>query len=278
MPEPRWRSWARRTRIPFAAKLAWNAALSPLQAPGLVILNSGRCGSTVLSWMLHDHPRVYSHGEVFLRYQARYAGRPRAPDPLRYLRRDRLRAGRRHFVMSVHFLRGQHLRPDVVGMGLEEFLDAIGALGFERVALLERRNSLRVLLSSYAGSRRDVWHVPADSEPERRTFALDPEDVEFARIRLPLLVWLEEFERSYAEARPLVAARGGVHLTYEEDVLPDPRIGYRKLCRALGESPVEVPVPLRRANPFAARDVVDNFVDVARVLEGTRFAWMLEAE
>jgi hypothetical protein len=24
--------------------------------------------------------------------------------------------------------------------------------------------------------------------------------------------------------------------------------------------------------------VVDNFVDVARVLEGTRFAWMLEAE
>lgn len=276
MPEPRWKSWARRTRIPFAAKLAWNAALSPLQAPGLVILNSGRCGSTVLSWMLHAHPRVFSHGEVFFRYQRVYGARAGRPEPLRYLARDRRRAGRRHFVLSVHFLRGQHL--EIVGMGLEELLDAIAALGLDRIALLERKNSLRVLISSYAGSRRGTWHVPAATETERKSFVLDPRSVEFARTKQPLLAWLEEFERAYAEARPLVAARGGVHLTYEDDVLPDPRIGYRKLCRAIDEPPVEVAVPLRRANPFAARDVLENFAAVERVLEGTRFAWMLDAE
>jgi hypothetical protein len=226
--------------------------------------------------MLHSHPRVFSHGEVFLRYQRIYRGRARRPDPLRYVDRDRLRAGRRHFVLSVHVLRGQHL--DIAEMELEELLDALGALGIERIALLERRNSLRVLISSYAGSRRGAWHVPAGGEAERQSFVLDPGAVEFARTTRPLLDWLEEFERAYGEARPIVAARGGIHLTYEEDVLPDPRIGYRKLCRALGEPPVDIPVPLRRANPYSARDVVENYAAVERELRGTRFAWMLESE
>lgn len=241
-----------------------------------MILNSGRCGSTVLSWMLHSHPRIFSHGEVLFRYDRIYRGRARRPDPMRYLDRDRRRAGRRHFVLSVHFLRGQHL--DMVGMGLEELLDAIGALGIERIALLERRNSLKVLISSYAGSRRRTWHVPAGGEAERQSFALDPGSVEFARTRKPLLEWLEEFERAYEEARPIVAAREGIHLTYEEDVLPDPRLGYRKLCHALGEPPVDIPVPLQRANPYHARDVLENYAAVERELRGTRFAWMLESE
>jgi hypothetical protein len=241
-----------------------------------VILNSGRCGSTVLSWMLHSHPRIFSHGEVFHRYQRIHGGRARRPDPLRYLDRDRRRAGRRHFALSVHFLRGQHL--DIVGMELEELLDALGALGIDRIALLERRNSLRVLISSYAGSRRGSWHVPAGGEAERQSFVLEPDAVEFAGSTRPLLSWLEEFERAYDEARPIVAARGGIRLTYEEDVLPDPRIGYRKLCSALGEPALEVPVPLRRANPYSARDVVENHAALERELRGTRFAWMLESE
>jgi len=227
--------------------------------------------------MLHAHPRVFSHGEVFLRYEKTFEGR-RRPDPIRYLLRDRRRAGRRHFVFSVHFLHGQHLRPDLVNLRLEEFLDAIRDRGFERVALLERRNYLRVLLSLQAGLLREQWHVPADAKSEPWVFELDPGAVEFARTRLPLIAWLEEFERGYAEARRLVAARQGLYLTYEEDVLPDPRIGYQKLCAVLGEQPVEVEVPLRRANPFAIRDMLRNFDEVERELRGTRFAWMLEEE
>jgi hypothetical protein len=228
--------------------------------------------------MLHAHPRVFSHGEVFFRYEKTFEGRRLRPDPIRYLERDRLRAGRRHFVFSVHFLHGQHLRPDLVNLRLEEFLDAIGERGFERVVLLERRNHLRVLLSRYAGAMRERWHVPADAKTERRAFELDPGAVEFARTRLPLTAWLEEFERGYAEARPLVAARQGLYLTYEKDVLPDPRIGYRRLCAALGVQPVDVEVPLRRSNPFAIRDMLRNFDKVERELRGTRFAWMLDAE
>lgn len=163
-------------------------------------------------------------------------------------------------------------------MGLEELLDAFGSLGLDRIALLERRNSLRVLISSYAGTQRGTWHVPAGGETERRSFELDPRSVEFSRARRPLLAWLEEFERAYGEARPIVAARGGVHLTYEEDVLPDPRIGYRKLCGVLGESPLDVPVPLRRGNPYSIREVLENYAAIERELSGTRFAWMLESD
>lgn len=244
----------------------------------MVILNSGRCGSTVLSWMLDAHPRVYSHGEVFLRYQRIFEGRRRRPDPLRYLQRDMLRAGRRQFVFSVHFLRAQHLRPDLVNLGLEQFLDAMPELGIERIALLERRNYLRVLVSNYAGSLRQSWHVPAHATSEVQAFELNPAAVEFARTRLPLIAWLKEFERGYAEARPLVESRGGLILTYEDDVLPDPRIGYRKLCATLGVPPVEVEVPLTRANPFPVRAMLRNLDAIERELRGTRFAWMLDSD
>lgn len=228
--------------------------------------------------MLHAHPRIFSHGEVFLRYGRELSEHPGREDPLRYLKRDMRRAGRRHFVFSLHFLHGQHLRPDLVDMGLEEFLDAIRPLGVDRVALLERRNSLRVILSKYAGELRETWHNRPGQDPAPTSFALDPRWVDFARVRMPLLAWLEEFERGYEEARPLVAARGGTHLTYEDDVLPDPRIGYGRLCAALGQPAVDVEVPLTRANPFPVRDILSNFGEIERELRGTRFAWMLEDE
>ena len=107
---------------------------------------------------------------------------------------------------------------------------------------------------------------------------LFPHVVEIGGTRMGLVEWLEEFERGYAEARRLIAARAGLYLTYEDDVLSDPRIGYRKLCVALGESVVDVEVPLRRANPFAVRDMLENYDQVARVLHGTRFAWMLDGD
>jgi hypothetical protein len=228
--------------------------------------------------MLNSHPRVLARGEVFLRFGRTYEGRQRRPDPFRYLRRDMLRAGRRHFAFSVHFLRFQHLRPDLVNVGLEAFVDAMPGLGVGRIVLLERRNYLRVLLSSRAGELREHWHVLPGTPVELKTFTFDPHVVEIGGTRKGLVEWLEEFERAYAEARKLVAAREGLYLTYEEDVLPDPRVGYRKLCAALGEPALEVEVPLRRANPFAVRDMLENFDQVARALRGTRFAWMLDRD
>lgn len=228
--------------------------------------------------MMHAHPRVFSRGEVFLRFSETYAGRRRRPEPLRYLQRDMRRAGRRHFLFSVHFLRGQHLRPDLVGMELEAFLDAIRPLGIDRVALLERRNSLRVIVSKHAGELREAWHVRPGMNPEAPSFALDPRSVDFARMRMPLLDWLEEFERGYEEASRLVIPFGGTYLSYEDDVLPDPRIGYRKLCAILDLPPVEVEVPLVRATPFRLQDLLTNYDEIERELRDTRFGWMLENE
>ncbi|HYO47814.1 MAG TPA: hypothetical protein VEY33_14110 [Gemmatimonadota bacterium] len=243
-----------------------------------MILNSGRCGSTVLLRMLDAHPRACSRGEVFHRYDTIYGGCPRRPDPLRYLERELRRVGRRHFVFSVHFLRAQHLRPDLLDMQLEEFLRVVHGMGVNRIVLLERRNYLRIILSSYAGALREQWHVPALGESEVKSFVLDPDRVEFARTTLPLTAWLEEFERGYAEARGLVAAVSGLYLTYEEDVLPDPGIGHRKLCAVMGLPALDVEVSLRRSNPFPVREMLRNFEKVERHLRGTRFAWMLDAE
>lgn len=228
--------------------------------------------------MLNAHPRVLSRGEVFLRYGRAYEGKSRRPDPFRYLRRDMLRAGRRHYVFSVHFLRAQHLRSDLVDVSLEAFIDAMPGIGVAAIVLLERRNHLRVLLSSRAGELRAHWHVPPEVPVELTTFAFDPHVVEIGGTRMGLVEWLEEFERGFTEARRLVAARGGLYLSYEEDVLPDPRIGYRKLCGLLGERAAEVEVPLARANPFAIREMLSNFDVVQRHLRGTRFAWMLDAD
>jgi hypothetical protein len=92
---------------------------------------------------------------------------------------------------------------------------------------------------------------------------------------LPLVAFLEGFDRFHA-ALDDVLGDEALRLTYETDILDDPRQAYLATCRWLDEVPAPVVVRFARTTPFPLRDVIENFDEVAEALHGTPWAWMLD--
>ena len=93
-----------------------------------------------------------------------------------------------------------------------------------------------------------------------------------------LLEHLADLHADVERLRGLLGARRCLELVYEDDVLPDPRIALQKSCAFLGIDAIDLPVRRGRTTPQSIAEVVDNFADLQRALEGTTFEWMLDDE
>ena len=86
-----------------------------------------------------------------------------------------------------------------------------------------------------------------------------------------MLVQREQFRR----LDELLANRNVLRLTYEDDIAPDPRIGYRRTCEFFGIQYEPAEVRLGKSNPFPLAEILVNYSEVERALRDTPFAWML---
>ena len=119
--------------------------------------------------------------------------------------------------------------------------------------------------------------MQADAAVPLTRIRVDIESLRLAESK-PLLVHLEDLQADSDRLRGLLDARHCLQLIYEDDVLPDPRVALQKACAFLGLDAVDLPVRHGRTTPQALADVVDNFPEVRRALEGTAFEWMLDDE
>ena len=90
-----------------------------------------------------------------------------------------------------------------------------------------------------------------------------------------MLDHLQQFEDDFAQAMAILQPLPCLNLTYETDILPDPRIGYAKVCRFLGLPVQEGMVRYSRSNPYPLHDLIQNFDEVAQTLQNGPFEWML---
>ena len=79
----------------------------------------------------------------------------------------------------------------------------------------------------------------------------------------------------YAEARQALYGLPTLELTYEEQVLQDPRVAYRSVCEFIGLEAAPVRVPYERVNPFPLQQIVTNYDAIAAALRDTEIEWML---
>lgn len=234
-------------------------------------LHAGRVGSTVLGNMLAAHPEILWDGELFQGVRLEVDD-PRRRDPRGRLVSRIRRAGRRIYGLEVKLQEEQHLTP--IGHTLPSFVELLGELRFTHHVLLLRRNLLRAIVSWKVAASRGAVHV------RDRTPGLTRVSLAAARPadRTPYLVRkLEELERHHAAARELFRDRPLLELSYEDDIEGDPRVAYRRVCTFLGVPPEAVEPDLKKTNPYPLQDVLENYVEVRDVLEGTPYAWMLEA-
>lgn len=243
----------------------------------VALLHPGRCGSTVVGTMLGDREDVHWDGEIFEPNRRHPVPELEAGLPAgEVLERRRDQAPEGSYLYAVKYLWSHHLR--VLGLELDELVDALERGGTERWVLLHRRNYLRRVVSGAVGRERGTYHQRrADGPAELVQVTLDVDDVPFGP-GAPLLDVFAELARGERELGALLADRETLWLTYEDDIEQDPRRAYEQVCDFLGLPSEPVDVRLRRTTPFPLSDVVRNLDEVRQALDGTPHAWMLEDE
>ena len=253
-------------------------ALSRWRPGAVALFHTGRCGSTVLTDLLDQHPEVSWDGETYGRVIEGIKGQGLARsevdfDPVSYLGGRLNRSGRRWFGFDLKF---SHLTE--FGATLESYIDGLETLGVNRFVSLRRRNYLRQVISGRNGGRRGDFHIAAGTE--RRALPpleLDPDNPIVDLYSGSLVEVFAQWDRHYTNLEDLLAGRL-VELIFEDDIAPDPLRAYTTVAEALGLAPFEPGVRLQRSNPEPTHTLLANPDDIRRHLAGTGYEWMVEAD
>lgn len=167
-----------------------------------------------------------------------------------------------------------------LGISMTEALRALERLDYHRFLLLRRANEMLALVSSKIAWRTNRWHVERGHGEEGRGLesmrvALDPRSIANGGFQGSLLAYLEHQDMLYDNARRQLAGRELLDLTYEDDILPDPLIGFEKAREFLGLRPHPVGVTLARSNPFPLQETLENYGQVRDYLAGSPYSWMV---
>lgn len=108
------------------------------------------------------------------------------------------------------------------------------------------------------------------------TVRVDIESVWVDDQDMSLLHHLERFDHSMSEIQQHFKSLNILELTFEDDVLTDPKRGYQKICKFLGLPAQNSKVRLSRTTPFPLSEIIENFSEVQECLAGTDYAWMLD--
>lgn len=267
-----------------AAVQALRAAVNGIRYPlalrhNVAMFHTGRCGSTVLGNLLNTHPEIYWAGELFVAMPKRHKDVPPGPRALKTIiarsRRKGRATGKTFYGFELKYLPQQHLRDKFINLSLEDCVAHLRQLGFSRFIVLHRENYLRQAISVEVGRRQGHWHARA--KPDRATrVTLDLDAFQSAARRAPLLDVFRCFDEHHQKLKQLLAHDQVLHLSYERDILNDPRQAYRKTCEFLGVVPGSPQVDLARTNPFTYDAMVANMPAVRALLRNTEYAWMLD--
>ncbi len=255
-----------------------------------VMFHIGRSGSTVLTSLLNKHRKIHCDGELLHGYYGAFHERMQSQgantrflwnssryfphDPIGFIRSRMPYAG----LQAVYGFEAKFFHLKFNQLTLPSFLDAVQRLGFDHFIVLERRNYLRKVVSSVVAHGKAQFHVKSGESVDLSRVTLDVNRVEIDSDSKPLIAYLEDYAENFRRLRELLGGQQVAWLTYEDDVLADPLRAYRRCCDFLHLEPGAPSVGLSRTNPFPLADIVINLEEVARYLQGTPFAWMLDDE
>ncbi len=239
---------------------------------GLAIFHIGRCGSTVTTDLLAQHPDVYWDGETYIRVitHVKQLGKQRSEvefDPVGYVGRRINRSGSRWFGFDLKF---SHV--SAFACPLDDYVDGLHAIGVDRLVVLRRENYLRVAVSALNGGRRGSFHNRGQQAAELPPLHINPDDVWIDMSGGALIEHFRRWDRAYAEMDEITNGRTVLHLTYEDDIEDDPTVAYRKVVEFLELRPHEVSVRLERSNPAPLERLVANLHEIADHLDGSPYA------
>jgi hypothetical protein len=254
----------------------------PFRRDAVCMLHVGRVGSTVLADMLGQHDNIASCGEIWntehdrILHETGFVDFRVPADPFFPLKRRLAKTPHLTALFEIKFLPAHHMK--MLGTTIDAFVDEVTGFGVDKFIVLERRNLLRRALSGKVLRNTGVTHVKPGEAVRPNRIRFDVENVPLGHLNLPLDEFIRHVRQGYAEARRATASYPTLNLCYEDDVMGDPRLAYRKCCDFLDVEPMEIAPRLGRTNPFGFADMLENPEQVAEKLRKTGDEWMLTSD
>ena len=239
----------------------------------------GRSGSRLLGDLLKQNPNIVWDGELLSPGRLDgIAGRwPLLPrSPLAVLRLRMALAGKRCYGFET-----QPPQVEYLDITLHEYIEKLEKLQFHHFLLLERKNHLRRIVSMLVARENSQWHLhPGEVAPPTR-IELDVDGLQLNRGRdtqaRSLVEQLEREQQTIDALERTLRSRSFLYLSYEDDLETRPQVAYERVCEFINVPAHPVQVRFAKTNPRKLSEIVVNFSQVERALNGTAFQWMLDS-
>ena len=239
----------------------------------VVVWHIGRCGSTVLSSMLNQHPDLQSLKEFMNPLMRAKLLGEEIPDLSTTFKGLENHDSSKIQIAELKFLKAQHL--SVYNLSLIDLINKFIDVGYDRFVILERKNYLKRMISHCVGQHTQLYHLKKNETPKLQKINMNVESIKVGKDTHSLIDWLNIIKHDYNILRELLVNTDYMELKYEEDFLTDVIKAYKKVCLFLNVDSYEVDVPFARTNPFSISEMLINIKDVENTLKDTEFSWML---
>jgi hypothetical protein len=246
------------------------------------ILGTQRTGTTFIRTSLGNHPEILCHGEVFNLGKKAYRDEGGYWHYVRQGLPKRMLSILRPAQSTDLYLRSMYSTREYSAIGFKLMLSHCRARSHIwpvvkkwniKVLLVQRRNSLKTLVSREAASNSGVYHV---SESLRRGSSVSSWTPRKVILDLPSLVQkLDSIAAEHTEWKRLIGDLPTLEVVYE-DYIDDTTAGNSAILNFLGLPLAPLSSDLKKVNPDNLREVIGNYEDVAATLRGTRYESQLE--
>jgi len=251
--------------------LLYGKSWSPCRKGNLVMLHTGRSGSSVVADLLGRHPAIHWDGELFNYHLSVWRARPRD----RLVEAQRMIERRMNY-FNVPYYGFEVLTSHLIAGNIEKsrFMEALDTMGIGYYILLTRRNILRQIVSNLVARQRGRWRLGRDETARLTRIHVDINRLKLATT-IPLLNHLRNIQADCDALTTILSSRRSLQLVYEDDILNNPNDAIRKICDFLGVDYLELPVRHGRTTPHPLCQIIENHTEVEDALLGTEFEWML---
>jgi hypothetical protein len=244
-------------------------ALPAIRQGNIAMFHTKRSGSTVLSDLLNQHPKIFWDGEINSPYIPKSLnkqvihGAHNLAEAIRRLQRRMFYAPQKGFygfeTTSGDLYFGHISLPD--------YVEHMHILGIDYGIILKRKNFLKKIVSWSVAMKRGG-----------RTHLLSNEKVGLTQIELDTKNLTKILQRNHNYFRmldELLQNSRVLQLTYEDDISHNPLVAYERVCNFLDIDNVDFPIRHKKTNPYELSKVISNFEEVKHTLSETPFEWML---
>lgn len=261
------------------------------------MIHEGRCGSTVLSSLINQHPEIVHFNEILTKkswispdfvgtewermrddLEIKLADLPAFVGILPDTGKAQDKATCRHigFEIKLNQIQVNQLDCDLPSLVrvLEENIPNI------RFLFLTRRNILRRHVSTLRCLFKEVSHAKDLAKVNYEKVLISPETMrdwsyDFSKRHASLADLMEASESCRNEVRALACKRGDLYLEYE-DFERDPMLGASRIFDFIGVPRIDAETPLMKTGDRPLPELIENYEDVRDSLMGTRWESMLD--